>query len=133
MTAEVVHMPMSLLNAMAPYVCVAGAERERVGGEREVKGREKQKRQGDGGDGRERNGKRWEMREREREVLVQRKIERVYCTIATHFKHGAHCPTRARMSAATGIGVCESGLCVSVAFSRDWSRSSLLSLQTYCS
>ena len=58
MTAEVVHMPMSWLNAVASYVCVAGAERERVGGEREVKGREKQKRQGDGGDGRERNGKR---------------------------------------------------------------------------
>ena len=58
MTAEVVHMPMSLSNAVAPYVCVAGAERERVGGDREVKGREKQKRQGDGGEGRERNGKR---------------------------------------------------------------------------
>ena len=52
-------MPMSWLNAVAPYVCVAGAERERVGGETEVmKGREKQKREGDGGDGRERNGKR---------------------------------------------------------------------------
>ena len=119
------------MNEVAPYVCGAGAERERVGGDREVKGREKQKREGDGGDGRERNGKR--EREREREVLVQRKIERVYCTIATHFKHEAHCPTRAGMSAATGIGVCKSGLGVSVAFSRDWSRSSLLSLQTYWS
>ena len=58
MTAEVSHMPMSLSNAVAFYVCVAGAERERVGGERDVKGREKQKRQGDGGDERERNGKR---------------------------------------------------------------------------
>ena len=69
----------------------------------------------------ERETERDEMRERERkrerEVLVQRKLERVCCTITTHEKHGAHCPTRARRSAATGIGVCESGLYVSVAFS----------------
>ena len=60
MTAEVVHAPMSWLNAVAVYVCVAGVEWEKVGGEREVKGREKEKREGDGGDGRERE------RERER-------------------------------------------------------------------
>ena len=41
MTAEVFHMPMFWLNAVAPYVCVAGVEWEKVGGEREVKGREK--------------------------------------------------------------------------------------------
>ena len=58
MTAEVFQLPMSWLNAVASYMCVAGAERERVGGETEVKEREKQEREGGGGDGRERNGKR---------------------------------------------------------------------------
>ena len=32
MTAEVFQLPMFWLNAVARYVCVAGAERERVGG-----------------------------------------------------------------------------------------------------
>ena len=75
MTLEVVHAPMSWLNAVAPYVCVAGVEREKVGGEREVKGREKEKREGDGGDGREREAKRDE-RERDRQRERERETER---------------------------------------------------------
>ena len=50
------------VGALCTVVCVAGAERERVGGEREVKGREKEKREGDGGDGRERERERNEKR-----------------------------------------------------------------------
>ena len=75
MTAEVFHAPMPWLNAAANYVCVAGVEWEKVGGEREVKGREKEKREGDGGDGRERQ-KRKEMRERERDRERERERER---------------------------------------------------------
>ena len=101
--------------------------------EEKEKRKEMRERQTDREREREKRKEMREEREREREVLVQRKRERVYCTIATHLKHGAHCTTRAGRSAATGIGVCERGLCVSVAFSRDWSRSSLLSLQTYWS
>ena len=70
MTAEVFHAPMSWLNAVANYVCGAGVEWEKIGGESEEKGRDKEKGVGDGRDGRERegerDGKKGEKRERER-------------------------------------------------------------------
>ena len=50
------------VGALCTVVCVAGAERERAGGEREVKERETEKGEGDGRDGRERE------KERERET-----------------------------------------------------------------
>ena len=81
MTAEVFHAPMSWLNAAAFYVCVAGAERERIGGEREVKGREKEREREKRKEMREEREKRKEMRDERRERYWYSERENEYTVL----------------------------------------------------
>ena len=100
-------------------------------GETEVKEREKQKREGGGGDGRERNGKRGE-KERGIGTAKDKTSILYYSNSLQTWSSLSHAREKERSDGYRRVrkrSLCE----CRILFSRDWSRSSLLSLQTYCS